>query len=188
MDRNPASAYGEIREFRRVGGHFEFFGLLDVEQMVREARIEGATLETGEIRDIILVLDRAAEWRQITLSPPATMKTPFESVAELSLQVADFSEFLRGFRNKILPDGTLDDRASPELARIRRESRGNAARFKTLCAAISVASPTAAPLKMRSSPSAASASSSPSKSSRSVGYRAWSTAPVPAAKPSSSNP
>jgi len=112
---------GEIREFRRVGGHFEFFGLLDVEQMVRKARIEGATLETGEIRDIILVLDRAAEWRQITLSPPATMKTPFESVAELSLQVADFGEFLRGFRNKILPDGTLDDRASPELARVRRE-------------------------------------------------------------------
>jgi hypothetical protein len=28
---------------------------------------------------------------------------------------------LRAFRNKILPDGTLDDRASPELARIRRE-------------------------------------------------------------------
>ncbi|MGB0037686.1 MAG: Smr/MutS family protein, partial [Terriglobales bacterium] len=28
---------------------------------------------------------------------------------------------LRAFRNKILPDGTLDDRASPELGRIRRE-------------------------------------------------------------------
>ncbi len=28
---------------------------------------------------------------------------------------------LRHFRNKILPDGTLDDRASPELARIRRD-------------------------------------------------------------------
>src|SRR6185437_9502866 len=32
-----------------------------------------------------------------------------------------FAEFQRNFRNKILPDGTLDDRASPELARIRRE-------------------------------------------------------------------
>ena len=28
---------------------------------------------------------------------------------------------MRYFRNKILPDGTLDDKASPELARIRRE-------------------------------------------------------------------
>ncbi len=33
----------------------------------------------------------------------------------------DFTEFLRYFRNKIEPDGTLEDRASPELARIRRE-------------------------------------------------------------------
>ena len=33
----------------------------------------------------------------------------------------DFTEFLRYFRNKIQPDGTLEDRASPELARIRRE-------------------------------------------------------------------
>ncbi len=35
--------------------------------------------------------------------------------------IVDFSEFLRVFRNKIQPDGTLEDRASPELARIRRE-------------------------------------------------------------------
>jgi hypothetical protein len=35
--------------------------------------------------------------------------------------IQDFTGFLRAFRNKILPDGTLDDRASPELSRIRRE-------------------------------------------------------------------
>ena len=40
---------------------------------------------------------------------------------ELSEGIADFTLLLRHFRNKILPDGTLDDRASPELARIRRE-------------------------------------------------------------------
>ena len=42
-------------------------------------------------------------------------------MAELSSGITDFTEFLRGFRNKIQPDGTLEDRASPELARIRRE-------------------------------------------------------------------
>ena len=40
---------------------------------------------------------------------------------ELSQTLADFTPLLRYFRNKILPDGTLDDRASPELARIRRD-------------------------------------------------------------------
>ena len=111
----------EIREFRRVGGRFEFAGLIDVQQALSKSRIQDAVLETGEIRDVVLVVDRAAEWREIALNPPAAMKLPWQAVADLSRQVSDFTDFLRSFRNKILPDGTLDDRASPELARIRRE-------------------------------------------------------------------
>jgi len=111
----------EIREFRRVGGRFEFSGLLDISKTVEEARIQGAVLETTEIRDVVLVVDRAAEWREIALNPPAAMKMEWTAVAALSSGVVDFTEFLRSFRNKIQPDGTLEDRASPELARIRRE-------------------------------------------------------------------
>ena len=66
-------------------------------------------------------MDRAAEWRRISFSPPAAMKAEWKTVAGLSAGIADFARFLRSFRNKILPDGTLEDRASPELARIRRE-------------------------------------------------------------------
>jgi DNA mismatch repair protein MutS2 len=111
----------EIREFRHVGGRFEFSGLLDISSMVEKARIQGAVLETTEIRDVVLVVDRGAEWRGIALNPPAAMKLGWTAVAELSSGITDFTEFLRAFRNKIQPDGTLEDRASPELARIRRE-------------------------------------------------------------------
>ena len=111
----------EIREFRRVGGRFEFSGLLEIAKLVQKSRIAGAALETTEIRDVLLVVDRAAEWREMALSPPAAMKTGWEAVSRLSAGIADFTQFLRAFRNKILPDGTLDDRASPELARIRRD-------------------------------------------------------------------
>jgi DNA mismatch repair protein MutS2 len=111
----------EIREFRRVGGRFDFSGLLDVTKPVEKSRIVGAALETTDIRDVVLVVDRAAEWREIALSPPAAMKVEWRAVAQFSSGIADFTEFLRAFRNKILPDGTLDDKASPELARIRRE-------------------------------------------------------------------
>jgi DNA mismatch repair protein MutS2 len=111
----------EMREFRRVGGRFDFSGLLDVRNVAEKSRITGAALETEEIRDVILVVDRAAEWRQIVLRPPATMKTEWKAVAQLSSGIADFADFLRGFHNKIQPDGRLEDRASPELARIRRE-------------------------------------------------------------------
>ena len=118
---NQHQLTNEIREFRRVGGRFEFTGMLEISTTVEKARIHGAVLETTEIRDVVLVVDRASEWRGIALSPPAAMKLPWTAVATLSSGIADFSDFLRAFQNKIQPDGTLEDRASSELARIRRE-------------------------------------------------------------------
>ena len=118
---NQQELSSEIREFRRVGGRFDFSGLTDVTKLVQESRIGGAALETTEIRDVILVVDRAAEWREIALHPPASMRSDWHAVRALSGQIVDFTEFLRAFRNKIQPDGTLEDKASPELARIRRE-------------------------------------------------------------------
>jgi len=111
----------EVREFRRIGGSFDFSGLLDVTRLVEKSRIAGAVLETTEIRDVLLVVDRAAEWREIAFHPPASMRTEWRRIRSLSEGVPDFTDFLRSFRNKIQPDGTLEDRASPELARIRRE-------------------------------------------------------------------
>ena len=111
----------EIREYRRVGGRFEFAGLLDISSLLDKSRIAGAAIETIEIRDVILVVDRSAEWRQISLSPPAAMRSDWQSIAQLSAGITDFADFLRYFQNKIQPDGTLEDRASPELARIRRD-------------------------------------------------------------------
>jgi DNA mismatch repair protein MutS2 len=119
--REQQELTAEVREFRRVGGSFDFSGLLDVRKLVEKSRIEGVTLETTEIRDVLLGVDRAAEWREIAFHPPANMRTEWQRTRMLSEGVADFTEFLRSFRNKIQPDGTLEDRASPELARIRRE-------------------------------------------------------------------
>ena len=111
----------EIREYLRVGARFEFSGLLDPTALVEKAHIEGAALDTAELGDIILVVDRADEWRHIAQEPPSQMKVEFTAVSELSSTLGDFADLLRFFHNKILPDGTFDDRASPELARIRRE-------------------------------------------------------------------
>src|SRR5690242_1282382 len=110
----------EIREFLRVGSRFEFSGLLDPTALVNKSRIAGVALEAADIRDVVAVVDRAAEWREVALHPPA-MKTEWVAVPELSAGIIDFTQFLRAFRNKILPDGTLDDRASPQLGSIRRE-------------------------------------------------------------------
>ena len=111
----------EVREFRRSGGRFDFSGLLDVTRLIEKSRIEDAVLETGEILDVVRIVDRAQEWRGIAFHPPAGMRSDWPRVRALSEGTSDLSEFLRLFRNKIEPDGTLEDKASPELARVRRE-------------------------------------------------------------------
>ena len=111
----------ELRGYLRAGSRFDFHGLLDLTDEINKSRIRGAALEIAEIRDLLLIADRAAEWREIALHPPANLAGKWEAVRELSENIADFTQLLRYFGNKILPDGTLDDRASPELARIRRE-------------------------------------------------------------------
>src|SRR6202521_370973 len=112
----------EIREYRRVGGRFEFAGLPEVQKLIEKSRIAGAALETTEIRDVVLVAARASEWREIVRQPPAAMRSEWAAAEALSAGIQDFTAFLRSFHNKILPDGTLDDRASPELSRIRRDT------------------------------------------------------------------
>src|ERR1017187_9030683 len=50
---NQQQLAGEIREFRRVGGRFDFSALLDIARVVEKSRIAGAALQTEEIRDVI---------------------------------------------------------------------------------------------------------------------------------------
>jgi len=111
----------DIREFHRAGGNFNFAGLTDISSLLDKSRIAGAALETLEILNFLTVVDRAAEWREIALRPPQGIKREWSAVRELSSGIADFTDFLRGFRNKIAPDGTLEDKASLQLASIRRE-------------------------------------------------------------------
>ena len=119
--QNQQQLASEVREFRRAGGNFNFAGLASISELLDKSRISGAALESLEILSVVTVVDRAAEWREIASNPPQGMKQDWTAVRNLSSGIGDFTDFLRSFRNKILPDGTLDDRASPKLASIRRE-------------------------------------------------------------------
>src|SRR5438045_9395876 len=44
----------EIREFRRVGGRFDFAGLIDIQDLVEQARITGVALETTQDRKSVV--------------------------------------------------------------------------------------------------------------------------------------
>ena len=111
----------EVRAFLQAGGRFDFGGLSDPRQLVLRARIGGAALDPAELREVILLVDRAAEWRQTAAHPPQSMREPWPAVEQLSSTIQDFTPLLRYFAHKLAPDGSLDDHASPALAGIRRE-------------------------------------------------------------------
>ena len=116
----------EIREYRRVGGRFEFAGLPEVRTLIEKSRISGAALETGEIRDVVLIADRAAEWREIVRQPPAAMRSEWVAVSALSNGIQDFTAFLRTSATRSCPTGRSMTTPSPELAASAARSKSSA--------------------------------------------------------------
>ena len=111
----------EVLQFLHSGGTFEFHGLTNNRELLKKSGITGAALEIAEFQEVLRWADRADEWRALAMNPPASLEAGWPAIRHVSEPVADFTQLLRFFRGKILPDGTLDDRASPELARLRRE-------------------------------------------------------------------
>jgi DNA mismatch repair protein MutS2 len=111
----------EARRFYFAGGRFDFSALFDAQNLLAKAKIPGATLEIEHIRSLVLLVDKAAEWREMAMHPAEALREHWRGMLELTGQIGDFTLLLRFFRNKIQPDGTLDDRASAELGRIRRD-------------------------------------------------------------------
>jgi DNA mismatch repair protein MutS2 len=112
----------ELRTMLTRGGSFEFHGLFDPTTLLDKARIDGAAVESTEIRDLLAVVERIAAWRNL-IDPPANgTRYEWPSVVELSSSLLhhDLAPLLRLLRGKIEPDGSLSDDASPELRRIRR--------------------------------------------------------------------
>jgi DNA mismatch repair protein MutS2 len=112
----------EVRTMLTHGGSFEFRGLFDPTVLLDKARIDGAALESTEIRDLLTVVERVAAWRNLIYPPPNVTRYEWPSIVDLSTPLLDhdLAPLLRLLRGKIEPDGSLNDDASPELRRIRR--------------------------------------------------------------------
>jgi DNA mismatch repair protein MutS2 len=112
----------ELRTMLTRGGSFEFRGLFDPTTLLDKAHIDGAALESTEIRDLLTVIERVAAWRNLIDPPPNSTRYEWPGIAALSTPLLDhdLAPLLRLLRGKIEPDGSLNDDASPELRRIRR--------------------------------------------------------------------
>ncbi len=112
----------ELRAMLTRGGSFEFHGLFDPTVLLDKARIDGAALESTEVRDLLAVVERVAAWRNLINPSPNGIRYEWPGIAALSSPLLDhdLAPLLRQLRGKIEPDGSLNDDASPELRRIRR--------------------------------------------------------------------
>lgn len=111
-------AVAEGLELRRRGARLSFHGIADPSHLISRLKIEGTALEPLAILDLARLCERAIDARAAILAERDTCPTLFETVGALPRDLNNLTTLVA---RKILPDGELDDRASPELARIRHD-------------------------------------------------------------------
>ena len=112
------SAVGENAVLRQRGARLSFDGVADTSASILRLKIEGAALDPLALLDLARLCERAIEARAAIVAEREQAPTLFEIVASVPGELKKLASLLN---KKILPGGELDDRASPELARIRHE-------------------------------------------------------------------
>jgi DNA mismatch repair protein MutS2 len=116
--QHALSAVAESIALRQQGTRLSFDGIADTTDSISRLGIEGAALEPLALLDLARLCDAATSARAAILAERVRAPTLFAIVAEVPGELKTVAALLN---KKILPGGELDDRASPELARIRRE-------------------------------------------------------------------
>jgi DNA mismatch repair protein MutS2 len=104
----------EAVEFLREGSRPSLGGLEDPGAIFDRLRVEGVSCTAREILTVLAVMRKGQELRK------NFDRAPFPNLAGLADVLPDFRSLLSEIDGKILPDGTLDSSASPELRRLRR--------------------------------------------------------------------
>jgi DNA mismatch repair protein MutS2 len=116
--QNDLKQLAEMIELRTQGIRVSFDGLVDTSESIARLRIEGTTLEPLALLDLARLCARALEARSAILSQREAAPELSDIVGPLP---SDLGKLAGTITKKILPSGDLDDRASPQLASIRRE-------------------------------------------------------------------
>ncbi|QQS41219.1 MAG: endonuclease MutS2 [Acidobacteriota bacterium] len=97
---------------------WRFSGIKDPSDNLKRLRIEDTLLEPLQLRDIASLMRQAVEVRSVI----AEHQDEAPELWSVALQInPDLSSVASDITKKILPNGEIDDAASPELQRIRRE-------------------------------------------------------------------
>ena len=116
--RHELAALKECALLRARGVKWYFSGLTDPAETIGRLRVEGASLDPLAILQVARLCEQAMSARSAILAERETAPVLWQLVEELP---RDLNTLVARVTNKILPNGELDDRASPELASIRHE-------------------------------------------------------------------
>jgi DNA mismatch repair protein MutS2 len=109
-------AVSECVDLRQRGANWYFSGIVDPTDALARLRIEGAILEPLAILDLARLCEQALAARDTLYAERAACPALWETVQGVPRELR---EIIKRVSSRILPSGELDDRASPELARIR---------------------------------------------------------------------
>ena len=116
--RRELSALAECVLLRTRGVNWYFSGLTDPGETISRLRVEGASLDPLAILQTARLCEQAMSARSAILAERESAPVLLQLVENLP---RDLNTIVARVTNKILPNGELDDRASPELASIRHE-------------------------------------------------------------------
>lgn len=116
--RRELSALAECVLLRTRGVSWYFNGLTDPGETISRLRVEGASLDPLSILQTARLCEQAMSARSAILVERENAPVLWQLVENLP---GDLNTIVARVTNKILPNGELDDRASPELASIRHE-------------------------------------------------------------------
>ena len=112
------TALAECVGLRNRGVAWSFSELTDPRESISLLRVEGSALDPNAILQLARLCEQALSARASILAERETAPTLWELVDHLP---RDLNSLVARVTTKILPSGELDDRASPELGRIRHE-------------------------------------------------------------------
>jgi DNA mismatch repair protein MutS2 len=116
--RQELAALSECVALRNRGVNWSFSEFADPAETIGRLRIEGIGLDALAILEISKLCEQALAARAAILAERERAPTLWLLVENLS---RDLNTLVARVTNKILPNGELDDRASPELGKIRHE-------------------------------------------------------------------
>ena len=116
--RRALAAVSECVELRGRGAHWSFSEMADPTEALARLNIEGAILEPLALLELARLCEQALAARASILAERDRAPVLWEAVEALPRELHSLSARIS---SKILPSGELDDRASPELARIRHD-------------------------------------------------------------------